>query len=40
MKVHADEKEIYKKKIEKFKDECVKKNKEIQRERQKKKERK
>ena len=37
MKIHADEKENYKKKIEKMKDDLDRRNKEIQKEREKKK---
>lgn len=37
MKVHTDEKESMKKRIDKLKDETARRNKELQRERQKKK---
>ena len=37
MKIHTDEKENYKKKIDKFKDDIARRNKEIQKEREKKK---
>ena len=35
MKIHTDEKENYKKKIDKFKDDIERRNKEIQKEREK-----
>lgn len=34
MKIHIDDKENYKKKIDRFKDECDRRNKEIQKERE------
>ena len=37
MKIHTDEKENYKKKIDKMKDDMARRNKEIQKEREKKK---
>jgi hypothetical protein len=37
MKIHKDEMENYKKKIDRFKDECARKNREIQKEQAKKK---